>query len=69
MKAALCLDESFKITSTPSLHKCETIVFMLNWDPKDCTLKDIEDILSISLEINVEIPFNLANYKILQWYI
>ena len=54
-KASLCLDESFKITNTPSLLKCETVVFVLNWDPKDCTLKDIEDILSISLEIDVEI--------------
>ena len=56
-KASLCLDESFKITNTPSLLKCETVVFVLNWDPKDCTLKDIEDILSISLEINVEIRY------------
>ena len=56
-KASLCLDESFKITNTPSLLKCETVVFVLNWDPKDCTLKDIEDILSLSLEINVEIRY------------
>ena len=56
-KASLCLDESFKITNTPSLLKCETVVFVLNWDPKDCTLKDIEDILSISLDINVEIRY------------
>ena len=57
MKASLCLEKRFKITSTPSPLKCETIVFILNWDPKDCTLKDIEDILSISLEKNVDIPY------------
>ena len=56
-KASLCLDENFKITNSPSLLKCETVVFVLNWDPKDCTLKDIEDILSISLDINVEIRY------------
>ena len=56
-KASLCLDESFKVTNSPSLLKCETIVFVLNWDPKDCTLKDIEDIISMSLEINVEIRY------------
>ena len=56
-KASLCLDESFKVTNTTSLLKCETVIFVLNWDPKDCTLKDIEDIISISLEINVEIRY------------
>ena len=56
-KASLCLNESFKVINTPSLLKCETVIFVLNWDPKDCTLKDIEDIISISLEINVEIRY------------
>ena len=54
-KASLCLGESFKVTTTPSLLRCETIVFVLNWDPVDCTLKDIEEIISQSLGRSVEV--------------
>ena len=56
-KASLCLGESFKVTTTPSLLQCETIVFVLNWDPVDCTLKDIEEIISESLGKHVEIRY------------
>ena len=56
-KASLCLGESLKVTTTPSLLRCETIVFVLNWDPVDCTLKDIEEIVSESLGRNVEIRY------------
>ena len=54
-KASLCLNETFKVTNTPSHLQCETAIFVLNWDPKDCTLEDIEDILSESVEGNVQI--------------
>ena len=54
-KASLCLNETFKVTNTPSHLQCETAVFVLNWDPKDCTIEDIEDILSESVEGNVQI--------------
>ena len=56
-KASLCLGESLKVTTTPSLLRCETIVFVLNWDPMDCTLKDIEEIVSESLSKHVEIRY------------
>ena len=56
-KASLCLNESFKVTNTPALLQCETVVFVLNWNPKDCTLEDIEDILSESFERDVEIRY------------
>ena len=55
IKASLCLNENFKVTNTPSLLKCETTAFVLHWDPKDCTLEDIEDILAESIEGNVQI--------------
>ena len=55
MKASLCLGESFKVTKIPSLLRCETAVFVLDWDPKGCTLEDIKDILAESVEGNVEI--------------
>ena len=54
-KASLCLNENFKVTNTPSLLICETAVFVLNWDPNNCTLETIEDILSESVEGNVQI--------------
>ena len=55
MKASLCLGESFKVTKIPSLLQCETAVFVLDWDPKGCTLEDIRDLLAESVEGNVEI--------------
>ena len=45
------------MTTTPSLLRCETVVFVLNWDPVDCTLEDIEEIVSESLGRNVEIRY------------
>ena len=30
-------------------------VFVLKWDPKDCTLEDINNLLSEALEMDVEI--------------
>ena len=56
-KASLCLEETFKESKSRSLLKCETAVFVLNWDPKDCTIEDIEDILSESFEGDVEIRY------------
>ena len=56
-KASLCLGKSFKATKHSSLLKCETAVFVLDWDPKVCTLEDIKDILSVSLERDVEIHY------------
>ena len=56
-KASLCLGESLKVTTTPPLLQCETIMFVLNWDPRDCTLEDIEEIVSESLGRNVEIRY------------
>ena len=55
IKASLYLNESFKVTNTPSLLKCETAVFVLNWDLHGYTLEDIRDILAESIEGNVEI--------------
>ena len=55
MKAYLCLGESFKVTKIPSLLRCETAIFVLDWDPKGCTLEDIKDLLAESVEGNVEI--------------
>ena len=47
----LCLGQSFLVSKNPSLLKCETAKFVLDWDPADnYTLKDIEDILVVSLK-------------------
>ena len=54
-KAYLCLGESFKETKTPSFLQCETMIVVLNWNPMNVTLEEIEDLLSESFERNVKI--------------
>ena len=54
-KAFLCLNEDFKATKTPALLRCETSVYVLNWDPKGYTMADIKEVLAESVEENVEI--------------
>ena len=54
-EACLCLNETFKENKSHSLLKCETAVFVLDRDPKSCTIEDIKDILSESVEGNVQI--------------
>ena len=54
-KASLCLNETFKENKSHSLLKCETAVFVLNWDPKGCTLEDINVLLAELVEGNVQI--------------
>ena len=54
-KACLCLNETFKENKSHSLLKYETAVFVLDRDPKSCTLEDIKDILAESVEDNVQI--------------
>ena len=40
----LCLDEKLQAVPTPRL-KSETVVFVLNWNPDESTLQDINDVL------------------------
>ena len=54
-KASLCLEETFKERKSHSLLKCETAEFVLDWDPTNCTLEDIRDILAESVEGDVQI--------------
>ena len=54
-KASLCLEETFKERKSHSLLKCETAVFVLDWDPSNYTLQDIRDIIAESVEDNVQI--------------
>ena len=54
-KASLCLEETFKERKSHSLLKCETAVFVLDWDPTNYTLQDIRDIIAESVEENVQI--------------
>ena len=54
-KASLCLEETFKESKSRSLLKCETAIFVLDWDPTNYTLQDIRDIIAESVEGNVEI--------------
>ena len=63
-KASLCLNETFKENKSHSLHKCETAIFVLDWDPKGCTLEDIKDILAESVNGNVQIRVIRENQSI-----
>ena len=56
-KASLCVGKSFKVTRIPSLLQSEKAIFDLDWDPNDCTIKDIEGIISKSLGTSVEIRY------------
>ena len=42
----VCLDEIFLVTMTSPPLKCETVTFVLDWDPDDYTLNDIRTLLS-----------------------
>ena len=53
--ASLCLNQTFKENKSHSLLKCETAIFVLDWDPTNYTLEDIEDIIAESVEDNVQI--------------
>ena len=46
----LCLDESFRLSTTSSSLKCETATFILDWNPDDYVLDDIRDVLSECFE-------------------
>lgn len=54
-KAFECLGESVKVTKNPPLLRCDTAVFIFNWDPRHCTLEYIKDLLDDSLEGIVQI--------------
>ena len=54
-KIAFFLEETFKERKGHSLLKCETAIFVLNWDPKGYTLEDINVLLAESVEDNVQI--------------
>ena len=54
-KIAFFLEETFKKRKGHSLLKCETAIFVLNWDPTNYTLQDIQDIIAESVEENVQI--------------
>lgn len=46
----LCLDQTFQIPRSPSPLECEKVVFVLDWDPDQCTMEDIKDMISKGFE-------------------
>ena len=46
----LCLGESFRMLSSSTFLKCETATFILDWNPDDCVVNDIKDVLSECFE-------------------
>ena len=45
VSVSLCLGEELQAVATPSRLLCETVVFVLNWDPDKYTLQNINDVL------------------------
>lgn len=45
VKLSECQNESFKTTTPSSQLTCETVEFVLGWDPDECTISDITDTL------------------------
>ena len=45
VSVSLCLGEKLQAVATPSRLLCETVVFVFNWDPDECTLQNIKDVL------------------------
>ncbi|XP_019852468.1 PREDICTED: uncharacterized protein LOC109582257 [Amphimedon queenslandica] len=43
VSVSLCLGEELQAVATPSHLLCETVVFVFNWNPDECTLQDIND--------------------------
>ncbi|XP_019856065.1 PREDICTED: uncharacterized protein LOC109584687 [Amphimedon queenslandica] len=58
VSVSLCLGEKLQAVATPSRLLCETVVFVFNWDPDECTLQDINDVL-FELE-----PLNRFKYRL-----
>uniref|UniRef100_A0A1X7UH31 Death domain-containing protein n=1 Tax=Amphimedon queenslandica TaxID=400682 RepID=A0A1X7UH31_AMPQE len=58
VSVSLCLGEELQAVATPSRLLCETVVFVLNWDPEKHTLQDINDVLD-ELE-----PLNRFDYHL-----
>ena len=46
IKADVCRNQSFMMSSSSHLLICETIVFILDWEADKCTLIDIKGLLS-----------------------
>ena len=46
IKADVCCNQSFMMSSSSHLLICETIVFILDWEADKCTLIDIKGLLS-----------------------
>ncbi|XP_019854455.1 PREDICTED: uncharacterized protein LOC109583508 [Amphimedon queenslandica] len=44
VSVSLCLGEKLQAVATPSRLLCETVVFVFNWNPDECTLQDINDV-------------------------
>ena len=64
IKACLCLEGTLKESKSCSLLKSETAIFVLDWDPTNYTLQDIRDIISESVEENVQIRVIRENQSI-----
>ena len=60
MSVRLCLKETFQVTVPHTLLQCETITFVLDWNPDEHMLDDVKNLLSAtfeSLSLTVKVDF------------
>ena len=50
LSARLCLNETFQVTVSHTRLQCETITFVLDWNPDDYMLDDVRNLLSVAFE-------------------
>ena len=56
----LCLDKHFRMSSTSLSLKCETVTFILDWNPEDYILDDIREVLSETFErLSIYVQINV----------
>ena len=56
----LCLDQNFRMSNTSLSLKCETVTFILDWNPDDYILDDIREVLSETFErLSIYVQINV----------
>ena len=50
ISARLCLNETFQVTVPHNPLQCETITFVLDWDPDEHMLDDVRNLLAVAFQ-------------------
>ena len=60
----LCLKQKFEVVRRPQPLLCEKLTFILDWEPQNCSLKDIRDILTkCTSDNNIHVPIMIEKIR------